>query len=349
MLEGGGALGLAHIGVLKVFEEAGIPVDIVVGTSMGSIVGGLYASGYTGSEIETEVYAINWNELFSEKGPSQDESWLDRHERYRYALSFGFDRSGFSLFRGLLSGRKVLSLMDILLLNQSDVEDFDKLPRRYRAVAADIQTGLPVVISRGRLADAMRASMSIPGAFSPYVLEGRTLVDGGIVCNLPISVARSLGADVVIAVHLADKEPKDNWEKRTALELLSRTLDIFIAQGVNRELPLADYVLTVDIHGYTALDFSLDREIVARGEEAARSSYEELARLAQGLAREERPPREVLAPIEGVVVLGGAPAIAPGSGAALKAVLGALHRSHGLGSSSPRWIGLGSTAISGST
>ena len=272
---------------------------------MGSIVGGLYASGYTGSEIETEVYAINWNELFSEKGPSQDESWLDRHERYRYALSFGFDRSGFSLFRGLLSGRKVLSLMDILLLNQSDVEDFDKLPRRYRAVAADIQTGLPVVISRGRLADAMRASMSIPGAFSPYVLEGRTLVDGGIVCNLPISVARSLGADVVIAVHLADKEPKDNWEKRTALELLSRTLDIFIAQGVNRELPLADYVLTVDIHGYTALDFSLDREIVARGEEAARSSYEELARLAQGLAREERPPREVLAPIEGVVVLGG--------------------------------------------
>jgi len=179
VLSGGSALGLAHVGVLQVIERAGIPIDMILGTSMGSIVGGLYAAGYTPEQLESIVTKIDWTTVFSERrdSPGDRYDWLKRE---RFPLRIGFDRNGISLGAGLLEGQNVLSLFTELTLHDLAVRDFDKLPVPYRAVAADLLSGEKVVISHGSLADAMRASMSIPGIFRPYEIDGRTVVDGGL-------------------------------------------------------------------------------------------------------------------------------------------------------------------------
>jgi NTE family protein len=272
VLEGGGALGLAHVGVIRVIEELGIPVDIVVGTSMGAIVGGLYSIGYDADGLEGIALGSDWIDLFSEAAKPQDELFWDRLDRASYFADIDFDRRGFMVAGGLLSGRKILSYMDRLTIGSFAETDFDSLPRRFRAVAADIATGERVVLDRGSLADAMRASMSIPGVFAPYRLGGRYLVDGGVVDNLPIAIARSLGADLVIAVDLQGGSPFSREAiERSPVEALSRTLDIMVQSNVLPQLSMADLVLTVEVPGYSLADFTKGPEIVEIGRKTAES------------------------------------------------------------------------------
>ncbi|MFH2113769.1 MAG: patatin-like phospholipase family protein, partial [Spirochaetota bacterium] len=202
VLEGGGALGLAHIGVITAIEALGIPVDIVVGTSMGAIVGGLYAIGYDSAGLETMAAETDWLDLFSENLPARSDPYKSRESQSRYFASVQFDRYGLRGSGGLLTGMKILTYMDCLVSGIPSPVDFDTLPRRFRAVATDISTGKAVVLRDGSIADAMRASMGIPGVFAPHRIDGLFLMDGGIVDNLPVDVARDLGADVVIAVDL---------------------------------------------------------------------------------------------------------------------------------------------------
>lgn len=315
-LEGGGALGLAHIGVIKVIEELGIPIDIVVGTSMGAIVGGGYAMGYDAATMESIVASADWADLFSEASSSRIESYRDRMDRGRFFASFGFDFHGFKLGSGLLTGGKVLSFLDRIAIAAPSPIDFDTLPRRYRAVAADVATGEKVVFDHGSVADAMRASMSIPGLFAPYHLDGRYFVDGGVVDNLPIRTAREMGADLVIAVDLrGGKKFSADAMERNPFEAVTRTMDIFIDVNVERQLPEADLVLPVDLEGYLTIDFADSAKILAAGEAAARAHYAELSAFADKVSAAGRTSpsvddavwaaRTTHEPIQRLVVEGG--------------------------------------------
>lgn len=311
VLEGGSAWGFAHIGVLKVIEQLGIPVDIVVGTSMGSIVGGLYASGYSATEIETIAMNTDWSSLFIEDRGKTRLAWRDSLDRAEYMGSIQFDGKGVALSGGLISGNRITRFFDTLLVNTPSPADFDKLPRRFRAVATDIVNGEQIVYSSGSLPDAMRASMSIPGVFAPYKYDGHYLVDGGLVNNLPVDVARSMGADIVIAVDLfSERQINDDTLNRTPLLSLSQSIDIALRANVKRQLPGADLVIPVNIAGFIVTDFDKARPIASRGEQIAREHIGELKKIRDRLGDDPATPvvRQEVPPVSRVIVEGGATA-----------------------------------------
>lgn len=202
VLGGGGARGGAHVGVLEVLEKLRIPIDCVVGTSMGSIVGGLYASGMNADEIAQQMREMDWKDLFQDKPPRADLSFRRKTDDYTYAFGFkpGFNDFKIQFAPALIRGQKFDLALNHLLLPVIDVKDFNKLPIPYRAVATDIETGKPVVLDSGNLSRSIHASMAVPAVFDPVDIDGRLLIDGGISDNVPVNVARAMGADVVIVV-----------------------------------------------------------------------------------------------------------------------------------------------------
>ncbi len=288
VLSGGAALGFAHVGVLKVIEEMGIPVDIVVGASMGAVVGGLYAAGYSPSDMERIAATVDWRSGFDDALADSPYGFQEREVSRRFPLTVGFDSGGFWAGRGLLAGQSITTLLEELTLKVSAVDDFDKLPRRYRAVAADVATGEEVVLSRGRLADAMRASATIPLLFKPFTLEGRPLVDGGVVNRLPTDVARDLGADIVIAVDVHENPARSADQLRTMVDVLGQVSTLLAEQNIGARVLLADLVISPDLSGFRRLDFARATEIIQRGEQEARRYTPELQAIAQRIA-ESRP------------------------------------------------------------
>lgn len=284
VLEGGGALGFAHIGVIKVIEKHGIPIDLIVGTSMGASIGGFYALGYDSTRLKEVALSIDWDDILSEQDTLFDERYLDRIDRSRYFARIDFDRHGFKVPSSLLSGRKMLYYLDRLTLGVSSPTDFDSLPRRFRAVATDIATGERVVIDHGSLADAMRASMGVPGILAPYRIGDRYLVDGALVDNLAVSVARDLGADLIIAVNLDKRITfKPESLNRNPLETMSRSIDIMIRSNVQRQLMDADLAVRVDLSGYDSGDYKKAVEIIDLGKKAADEMHEEFNTLKSKL------------------------------------------------------------------
>ena len=312
-LEGGGALGIAHIGVIRVLEEAGIPVDIVTGTSMGSIVGGLYALGFCVEELEALATETDWISLFSEYSVPKNESYRALEEWRRYFLSLRISGKETPASGGLLSGNRILSYMDGLTCYVSGDLDFDDLPRRYRAVATDFTTGEEVIIRKGSLSEAMRASMGIPGVFAPYMLGERPLIDGGIVNNLPVDLARSMGADIVIAVDLEGGFSRQRgYLDLSPIENLSRTVDLILDANVRGQLEHADYVIQVPLEPYTAADFQRSEEIMLAGRHRAEELKRELISLRDRIMgdtseSETGIPGTHRDPIEGFRYSGGTP------------------------------------------
>ncbi len=202
VLAGGGAKGAAHVGVIKVLEELGVPIDYIAGTSMGSIVGGLYASGLSAAELEVAVKSIDWGDIFNDKPPRQDRDFRrkrdDDNVLIRYKL--GFKDGSIQFPRGVILGQKLNLALRKLSFRAIGINDFDELSIPFRAVAADIETGETAVLGNGDLVTAMRASMAVSGAFPPVEIDGRLLVDGGLANNVPIDVARGMGADILIVV-----------------------------------------------------------------------------------------------------------------------------------------------------
>lgn len=310
VLSGGGARGLAHIGVLKVIKELGIPIDIVTGTSMGAIIGSLYAMGYEPDEIDTIMGGTDWIDLFSEYSENVSEPYPDKKDRGRYFAKAGFDRKGFIMSGGFLTGRKALHTLDAIFLPIPEPTNFDELPRRFRAVSVDISTGKKVIHDHGALSDAIRASMSIPGVFMPYQLNGQAHIDGFVADNLPINLARSLGADFVIAIDLDDTEELDPAQfDRNLTQILSRTVILMTRNGVTYQLPNADCLLTVDTHGYTSMDFTKTREIIDLGEKSARDHIKALEafrdQCLKAGARQTAIKRPVMPIVQSIVVVGG--------------------------------------------
>jgi NTE family protein len=278
VLSGGGARGAAHIGVLKVLEENRIVPDLIVGTSMGSIVGGLYAAGYTPEEIEDILATIDWDEVFFDTVKRTDRPFRRKGDDSPYLIPLKLRFEGFKPFLpgGLFGGQKLELMLRDLVVHATDVTDFDRLPIPYRAVAMDLGTSEAVVLGKGNLADAMRASMSIPAAFAPVVIDGRPLVDGGSAANLPVGIAQKLGARRIIAVNIST--PLDTDVRGLSFLGVMNQLTAFLTAGsVNQDkekLGEGDVLIEPDLGDITFKSFERAREAVAIGEAAAREKVE---------------------------------------------------------------------------
>ncbi len=273
VLSGGGARGLAHVGVLEVLEELRVPVDVIAGTSMGAIVGGLYASGLPSDSLRAMVEEIDWGLLLSDTPPRSSLAFHRRAEERRYPveLEIGVSASGLALPGGLIAGQDMGLLLRRHSLPVAAVEEFSRLPTPFGAMATDIETGERVVLDRGDLVEAMRASMAIPVVFSPVERDGRILVDGGLVDNLPVELAREMGADVIIAV---DASPPllDRGELRTVLGISEQVVNLLGRQDLAREMASADVALDLGFEDVGIFDFREADSIIAKGAAVARDS-----------------------------------------------------------------------------
>jgi NTE family protein len=205
VLSGGGARGYAHIGVLKALEQMHVPIDCIAATSMGAVVGGLYASGIPANELDTRLSQINLSDIVFDRNERAHLPQTLREDSFEYpiGLSVGYGDGKVKLPGGLVQGNRLLALLQDWTAPWPGDIDFDKLPIPFRTIATDLSSGAPVVLEKGSLPRAIRASAAVPGLFAPFKVDGRTLVDGGLVSNLPVQMARDMGADIVIAVNVA--------------------------------------------------------------------------------------------------------------------------------------------------
>jgi NTE family protein len=283
-LSGGSALGLAHIGILKYFEEHHIPVDYVAGTSMGGLVGGFYASGLSAAEIETIVTQADWNDLISANPRFLDQPIVEKQywNTPSGTLTLRFGRH-FSLASGISSGESIALLFSRYTAAYGNLTTFNELPIPFRCVATDLVSADPVVLDHGSLPKALRATMALPGIFAPVEYDGRVLVDGGLVQNLPVETARGMGANFVIAVMLENKYAGTR-QFRSLSGVLQRTISIPVIQNERRSAALANLVIRVQTGNLTGIDFEDSALLIQRGYEAAQAKAAELSRFALSLA-----------------------------------------------------------------
>ena len=270
-LSGGAARGCAHVGVLKVLEEMRVPVDYVAGVSMGAVVGGLYAAGMTPAEIERTLTRLDWQSVLEDRTAYRELAFRRKEDERRYLMDVevGVGKQGFTLPAGLLTGQKLGFQLQSFLRPVADVTDFSRLPTPFRAVATDLETGEVVVLARGQLAAALRASMAIPGVFSPIEIDDRLLLDGGVANNLPVDVVRDMGAGVVIAVDVS--EPLASREElRSLLGVTNQAISVLTRANMDSRRADADLVIAPDVDEVGTMAFEKTSEIIALGAEAAR-------------------------------------------------------------------------------
>ncbi len=283
VLSGGGARGAAHIGVLKVLEELRVPVDCIAGTSMGSLVGGAYAAGMSTPDMEKLVGGLSTDAIFKERPPRQDLAIRRKIEDHTNLITpeIGVRSDGLLLPKGVVSGVQLETVLR-QLANAPGYRNFDLLPIPYRAVATDLVAGTPVVFSEGELANVMRASMSVPGAVAPTEYQGKLLVDGGLTDNLPVDVARTMGADIVIAVNLGT--PLMKREELTSLiGVTGQMLNILTEQNVRTSLASlkpTDILIEPALGDFSAGDFNHLPKAIPIGEAAARRETDRLTALS---------------------------------------------------------------------
>nr|WP_245777321.1 patatin-like phospholipase family protein [Marinobacter pelagius] len=280
VLSGGGAKGMAHVGVLRVLEEMNIPVDVVVGTSAGSAVGALYASGMPVARIEEQFIELDWLSSFRDDPGRVYKPIRRKQDDWRFPVlpGLGVRADGLHVGGGIVAGQNLGFILNELTRNAALVEDFDRLAIPFRAVATDLATGEQVVIGRGNLAEAVRASMSIPGVYAPVELDGRLLVDGGVANNLPVSVARDMGADVIIAVDITDPL-MDTDDLREAFSVVGQLTTLLTRRNTEQQLDLLDerdILIRPDLRGHTSADFYQAPLLFELGATAARNHASEL-------------------------------------------------------------------------
>ncbi|MFS1461990.1 serine protease [Vibrio lentus] len=284
VLAGGGAKGAAHIGVLKALEEMQIPVDYITGTSMGAYVGGLYATGMSADEIESFIYTVDWNRGYRDRVNRSDRRVRDKEYEDRYQLNtdLGLGWGEIKARKGVVQGQNMLRILRETTGNLSPLDSFDNLAIPYRSVATDIIDLEEVVIDHGHLVDAMMASMSVPGALPPYEVEGRMLVDGGVTNNMPVDVARAMGADIVIAVDISTnyKSKEDFTNFLAAADQLSNYLVQRSTQEQAATLTDDDFFLRPDVGRMETTDFDKMPTAYHAGYEATRQYRDQLSKLA---------------------------------------------------------------------
>lgn len=284
VLSGGGAKGIAHIGALKVIEEAGIPIDYVVGTSMGSIVGGLYSIGYDAAMLDSLARNEKWPFLLSDQVLRKYMSLPERERSDRYLLTYPFAKNKEKRIpTGLIRGQNLGLLFAKLAIGYEDA-DFSKFPIPFACVASDVVNGEKVVLDKGSLPEAMRSSMAIPGVFTPVRKDSMLLVDGGIVDNFPTDIAKERGADIIIGVDVQSGY-KTIDELNSVTDILGQIVDFFSVDEYDENVKLATVHIHPDLKGYTAADFNpvdVDTFLI-RGERAAREKWDDLLKVRRQL------------------------------------------------------------------
>jgi NTE family protein len=289
VLSGGGAKGVAHIPVLRLLDELDFPIDCIAGTSAGGIMGGLYAAGYSGDDIERVFAAVDWEDLFSDRPPRGLVPYFEKRLDGRYQLEFPLRKGIPSTPRGLIAGQKFYNLFSSLFFPLPGDIDFDDLPVPFRCVAVDIITGRQVVLERGSLARALRATMAIPSIFAPVEWDEYLLVDGGLLNNLPVDVVKDMGAQIVITVDLANPlNPRD--ELATADKILGQSLLVVEVEQKKGKMDKVDLLIWPDMKGLSGTDYFFPDKMARireRGEEAARKARPALQALKEkyGLTR----------------------------------------------------------------
>lgn len=284
VLSGGGARGVAHLGVLKVLEELRVPVDCVVGTSMGAIVGGAYASGLSVEEMERRVREADWGEMFLNTLPRDRQPFREKLDAAgnRSAITMGYGPEGFLLPLSAIAGQQLDRFLTGLAGDAESRSSFDTLALPFRAIATDLESGAMVVMNGGPLWRAMRASMAVPGVFLPIEHDGRLLVDGGLVMNLPVDVGRELCGEHVIAVNLGTP-PLSRERLTTATDIVLQAINLALEQNVQQQLGrlgAGDALVEVELGDISSRDFGRVLETIPLGERAARAAADQLARFA---------------------------------------------------------------------
>ena len=296
VLSGGGAKGFAHVGVLKVIEESGIPVDYITGTSIGSIVGGLYAIGYNAASLEKIIGTQNWQELLSNSFKRDYVPAVTKEEQSRYLISLPVESNKISIPVGLLNGQNVMELFTYLTYGYHGVTDFSKFPIPFKCIAADIATGEEVVLDKGFLPKAMRASMAVPAVIASCEIDGRMLVDGGIVNNFPVDRCREMGADIIIGVDIQD-DLLSKEKIQSFPDVISQLTSLMSIERSEKNRKNVDVLIKPDITGFSAASFDTESAVVLmkRGEEAARRMLPRLIRIRDslGLTPVSRKAREL--------------------------------------------------------
>lgn len=284
VLGGGGARGAAHIGVLRELERLRIPIDAIAGTSMGAIVGGLYSAGMTPAELENLVESIDWEDAFRDTPQRKDRPYRRKQDDddFPIRLELGLRDGEMQIPLGFIQGQKLGLILRENTLDVAMIDDFDELPTPFRAVASDIRTGEAYVMSKGDLVTAMRASMAVPGAFAPVVVDGRNLVDGGLVGNVPVSVMREMDVDIIIAVDV-EFPLYDVEDMTSAIDVMAQMLTILIRKETRRQLDSLgdnDFIIRPDLDDYGSTNFADISLVIEPGAEATRHQAERLRELS---------------------------------------------------------------------
>ena len=286
VLSGGGAKGIAHVGILKIIEELGIPVDYITGTSMGSIIGGLYAYGYSAAELDSILRAADWDVLLSDKAIRSDIYLTEKRTADQYVITLPFSQKSSLLPIGILKGQHINNLFYTLTANTYALTSFDELQIPFRCIATDVLSGQAVVLKDGNLAEAMRASMAIPGVFNPVEKDSMILVDGGLVDNFPVEEVLKMGADIVIGVDVGFQYKGKDKLKNMA-NVLEMSLFMHTKTKISKNKERCRILVSPDLTGYSTASFGATDSLLARGEAAARAHYDEFKVLADELAAYE--------------------------------------------------------------
>ncbi|MGM8362273.1 patatin-like phospholipase family protein [Flavobacterium sp. ARAG 55.4] len=288
VLSGGGAKGFAHIGVLKVLEEAGVKIDYIGGTSMGAVVGGLYASGYNAAQLDSIFNKTDFDELLSDYIPRATKNFYEKRNDEVYALVLPFNKYKIGIPDALSKGLYNFNLLSRITRNVRHIRDFNKLPIPFLCIGSDIETGEQVVLNKGNLARAMIASSAFPSLFSPVEYQDRFLVDGGVVNNYPIDEIRKLGADIIIGVDVQN-DLLDRNALNDATKILVQITNLHSIDKMKENILKTDIYIRPDIRDYGVMSFDSGREIVGKGEEAAFSVFERLKQLGAQSGNYKKP------------------------------------------------------------
>jgi NTE family protein len=298
VLSGGGAKGMAHVGVLKVLEEVGLRPDYITGTSMGSIIGGLYSIGYSAEEISTMIENIDWGTVLTNEIPANQVIISRKHEYNRYLLQMPIYHGKPQLPSGLIEGQKLSQLFSELTWRQAGVDDFGSFPVPYICIGTDLLKGEMVEMNSGDLSSAMRASMAIPSVFTPVIRDtSHILVDGGVVRNFPVQEAIDMGADIIIGVYVGFERKISPDELHSLTSIMMRTSLLSGTHDVEDQIQYVDYLIVPDLEGYTSSSFSDGVAIMDRGEAAARSQIDLLRALSDSVNGIQAAPDVNMLPV----------------------------------------------------
>jgi len=300
VLSGGGAKGFAHIGVLKVIDRLGLKVDYVAGTSMGAIIGALYASGYSGNQLDSIFKSLNFDDVISDNLPREAKTFYERDNSEKYAITLPFDKFKLKLPSGISGGQNVYNLLTKLTLPVSEIHDFSKLPIPFFCIATDIETGESVILDKGNLAQAITASGAFPSLFKPVIINDRVFIDGGVTNNYPIDELKAKGVDKIIGVDVQDSlELRD--QLTTAPGILLQINNYRTIKEMKIKAKKTDVYIKPDIKEFSVISFNEGRRIVESGEKAALLKIKEL-NLLSALQKNTKDDNVIIEPQDSITI-----------------------------------------------